>query len=124
MRGIPERNKQDFYYALYKGKEDVLNSNGVRKGTKIVYYDAVKTRGAFSTAKGASAIELFGTDLEYTQVLITEDMTCPANEHSVLWVDSKPFDNDGNSVPYTHIVTRRAKGIDYIAYAIKKVDVV
>lgn len=121
MRGIPERNKQTIAYALYQSKQPKLNDKGQRIGQEIIYSDPVAIRVSISVAKGTSSAELFGTDLDYTKTIITEDMECPIDEQSVLWIDELP--QEDGSVPYNYVVVRVGKGIDYISYAVKKVNV-
>jgi hypothetical protein len=65
---------------------------------------------------------MFGNLESYDKVLVTDDMSCPIDENTVLFVDSKPGYNQG--VPtYDYTVRRVAKSLNSISYAISKVKV-
>lgn len=123
---LVERNKTTVYYRLYQGMELVVDEQGYETGEKVVAYDdPVAIRVNVSPATGHSSIEQFGTLEGYDKVIVTEDMTCPIDEHSVLYVDSEPVtDEEGNVTnAYDYIVKRVARSLNLISYAIAKVDV-
>lgn len=119
MAGIPERNKKTFTYALYVTSEPILDKYGHVTGQKKpIYGEPVVAKASISPSKGASSIEMFGTDIEYNRTIITDDMNCPIDEHSIIWLKNNP-----NTQPHDYIVTAVAEGLESISYAIKKVDV-
>ena len=51
-------------------------------------------------------------------MMITDDMDCPIDERSILWIDSLD-----TSQPHDYIVRKVAKGLNSIMYAVRKVNV-
>ena len=69
-------------------------------------------------------------DLQYSKTLVTCNMDCPIDEESVLWVGKDPYVSQvsGSSTisvltPYNYTVTRVAKGLNSIVYALQQVNV-
>lgn len=58
----------------------------------------------------------------YDKVLITDDMSCPIDENTVLFVDSKPGYRQGKPA-FDYTVKRVAKSLNTISYAVSKVKV-
>lgn len=113
------RNRQTLYYALYTGKTAVLDSSGSETGEYIVTYGTpISIRASVSPASGYAQFEQFGTDLSYDKVVITDDMSCPIDENTVLYVDKVP---ETVNPTYDYVVKRVAKSLNCIAYAISKV---
>lgn len=117
MRGMV-RNKRVFWYALYNGITDVTDSGGYMTGEKVISYtEPVEAEANISRATGISFTEEFGTEADYDKVIVTFDMDCPIDEHSVLWVDTEP----GVGVSPDYIVKRVSKSLNSISIAIAKV---
>lgn len=122
MRDL-KRNQQAFYYALYQGKENVVDSNGNKTGEKsITYGTPVKMYANISPANGTASVNIFGKDLQYTKSIVTCKMDCPITETSVLWIDKEPYDEQQNLLPYDYTVTQIARGLDNIVYAVSKAE--
>jgi hypothetical protein len=119
-----KRNLSTIHYCLYERSEPILDDDGNETGEdKITYSEPVEFECSVSAATGYSATEMFGNLENYDKTLITDDMQCPIDEHSVLFVDKEPeFDTDGRPL-YDYIVRRVAKSINNISFAIRKVDV-
>ena len=119
-----KRNLSTIHYCLYDKSEPILDEDGNETGEdKITYSEPVEFECSVSAATGYSATEMFGNLENYDKTLITDDMECPIDEHSVLFVDKEPeFDTDGRPL-YDYIVRRVAKSINNISFAIRKVDV-
>lgn len=119
-----KRNLSTIHYCLYERSEPILDNDGNETGEdKITYSEPVEFECSVSAATGYSATEMFGNLENYDKTLITDDMECPIDEHSVLFVDKEPeFDTDGRPL-YDYIVRRVAKSINNISFAIRKVDV-
>ena len=119
-----KRNLSTIHYCLYERSEPILDNDGNETGEdKITYSEPVEFECSVSAATGYSATEMFGNLENYDKTLITDDMQCPIDEHSVLFVDKEPeFDTDGRPL-YDYIVRRVAKSINNISFAIRKVDV-
>ena len=119
-----KRNLSTIHYCLYERSEPILDDDGNETGEdRITYSEPVEFECSVSAATGYSATEMFGNLENYDKTLITDDMECPIDEHSVLFVDKEPeFDTDGRPL-YDYIVRRVAKSINNISFAIRKVDV-
>lgn len=116
------RNKQLIYYRLFVRKGIVTDSEGYESGEDdLVYSDPHSLRCSVSHATGNSHAELFGTLDNYDKVIITEDTDCPIDENTILVVDH--VDRVGEPSFHDFIVRRVAKSLNFIAYAISRVDV-
>ena len=112
-------NQQRIEYALYTGMTDIY-SDGKKTGEKQKTYSApVETWIYVSPAKGEAIVEPFGTNDEYTNVMSTFDTNCPIKEDTRLWIGI----TSQNSTPHNYMVTKVARGLNSILYAIKKVSV-
>lgn len=119
---LQKRNLQSIYYCLFEGKNPVLDDDGYETGEFTNGYSTVKMlKCSVSTASGQVQSETFGSLEGYDKVIITDDMQCPIDEHTILFVDKMPINNDSDG--YDYIVKRVAKSLNHIAYAVKKVDV-
>ena len=68
-------------------------------------------------------VEQFGNFISYDKVIVTDDLTCPIDENTVLFIDKSPeYDDDGNPL-YDYIVKRVARSLNSISYAVSKVTV-
>lgn len=113
---LMRRNKEVFYYCLYKGSEPNIDEYGNETGESIPQYEEpVLKRASISEASGETTNEMFGVNVDYDKVIITEDCTCPIDELSVLYVDKEP---DGNP---DYVVKRVSPSFNFISYAIKRV---
>ena len=100
---LMKRNQTVIYYCLYKGKEPLLDEDRNETSEyRVLYERPVK--------------------LSYDKVMITDDMNCPIDENTVLFIDSKPGYRQGKPA-YDYTVKRVAKSLNTIAYAVSKVKV-
>lgn len=112
------RNKQTVYYALYSGKVAIEDENGNETGEYAIAYDGpVKLLANVSAARGTAEQEMFGIGVNYTKTIIVDDVNCPIDEHSVLWIDK------ATSEPHNYVVERVARSLNSVVYAVRKVDV-
>lgn len=117
------RNSIGFYYAVYQGSTPVLvkdeYGNEIETGEYEVSYDEPEyARGNISPAKGAVAVEVFGSTEGYDRVLVVDDPDTPIDEYTVLWVDT-----DDTDEPYDYIVRKVARSLNSASIAISKVNV-
>ncbi len=106
------------FYATFESSEEQMDEWGNYTGEfKQNYSLPTEMKANISPAKGSTSVEMFGDALNYSKSVITADMDCPIDEHSILWVD-----NLDTTQPHDYVVVRVAKSLNYIAYAIKKVD--
>lgn len=113
-----KRNLQTVYYSLYEEVEEIQDDEGYYTGEKSVSRSTpVAIEVSLSPAAGDTTTALFGNLEQYDKVMTTDDLTCPITKDTVLWVETSP-DNS-----YDYIVRRVSKSLNYISYAIAKVDV-
>ena len=119
-----ERNKRTFYYALYSHKEHGHDEYGNEKGEPIVVYKSpVQMKANVSPASGGSQIEQFGNSIQYDKVIVTDDLSCPIDENTVLCVDAPPsYDKDSNLL-FDYVVKKIAKSLNSMSIALSKVVV-
>ena len=118
------RNKSPFWYLLYDGKVPAKDEYGNETGEEtVVYKPAVSFRANVSAATGASQVEQFGNLAGYDKVIVTDDMACPVDENTVLFLDKEPvYDEDGKPL-YDYMVRRVAKSLNSVSIAVTKVSV-
>lgn len=121
---LAERYKSRFWYLLYDGKESIRDEDGNETGeTRPLYKEAIPMRANVSAAAGSAQIEQFGSLQNYDKVILTDDIKCPIDETTVLFIDKDPeYDKDG-APRYDYIVKRVAKSRNLISIAVSKVDV-
>ena len=121
---IMERNKRRFWYLLFDQTEVVADEYGNETDPVAVYKDAAEMRANVSAATGASQVEQFGSLTGYDKVIVTDDMTCPIDENSVLFLDKRPEYGEEDGQPlYDYMVRRVAKSLNSISIAVTKVSV-
>lgn len=119
-----ERNKVPFWYLLYDRKVPIKDEYGNETGEyRVLYKPAVQQEENVSAATGTAQVEQFGNFISYDKVIVTDDLSCPIDENTVLFLDKEPeYDADG--VPlYDYTVKRVAKSLNSISYAVSKVTV-
>lgn len=118
------RNKRKFFYALFREKVAIKDEYGNDSGEyQVIYETPVEMNANVSAATGEAQVEQFGNSLLYDKVIISDDTSCPIDEHSVLCIDIPPsYDNDGNLI-YDYIVKKVAKSLNTVSFAVSKVEV-
>lgn len=90
MRNL-RANKRVLYYAQYASETEAVDTDGNFTGDVVISYThPVEFRCNISPAKGASAIGMFGINHDYSKTVSTDDLACPINESSVLWLELPP----------------------------------
>ena len=120
-----KRNKRKMWYALYLDRKEI-EKNGRKTGTyKVIYSPPQPIEANVSAARGTADVEMFGTDLKYDKAFVTDDVKCPIDENSVMWIDTEPLiDANGDTkTPWDYVIVRVAKSINSKAYAAQKVSV-
>jgi hypothetical protein len=140
-----ERNKVKFWYCTVQKvngeavKREIVDENGNATGEYIVMYNnPVAIKANISPATGQSNAEQIGNLENYDKVIVTDDLDCPIDENSVLFIDKEPEYKDAEyneataitvtgatvKVPvYDYIVRRVAKSLNSISIAVSKVKV-
>ena len=126
MRSL-DRNKQKIYYSLYLGKTPILDEYGNQTGEyETSYATPVALDINVSAARGTSDVEQFGINLNYSKSMVTNDLNCPIDETTRLWVGKDAFETveEVTTVtPHNYVVVSVARSINSITYAIKEVSV-
>jgi hypothetical protein len=119
-----ERNKVSFWYLLFDRKVAITDDEGNESGEHTVLYkDAVQMKANVSAATGAAQVEQFGNFISYDKVIVIDDLSCPIDENSVLFIDKEPeYAEDGTPL-YDYLVKRVAKSLNSISIAVSKVTV-
>lgn len=138
------RNKRPFYYCLYSSQSAQYDEYGNETGEpRIIYGDAVQMYANISQATGQSNTEQFGNLESYDKVIVSDDLNCPIDENSVLFIDKAPEYGEGVIIGYKesqtvlgdptpiiykpplfdYIVVRVAKSLNSVSIAVRKVKV-
>ena len=84
-----KRNLRSVWYQLYQGQTAQTDSDGFETGEiASSYSDPILLICSVSPASGNVLAETFGTLENYDKIIITDDLSCPIDEHSVLYVDT------------------------------------
>lgn len=76
-----------------------------------------------TAAYGQKHVEPYGVDLKYSRTIATDDMNCPIDEYTVLFIDKEP-EFDVNGLPlYDFFVKRVSKSLNSIQIAIERANV-
>ena len=141
-----KRNMTPFWYCLYESSEDQYDEYGnLLPEPLVTYAEPVQMMANISAATGQAQTEMFGGLDSYDKVIVTADMGCPIDEHTVLFIDKEPeytpvttyeyvqgesASQDDELVEVTHLlpkydylVKRVAKSLNSISIAVRKVDV-
>lgn len=120
---LMKRNLTPVHYCLYSERVPLKDDDGYETGEyKVGYGEAVQLMCSVSPAMGYAQAEMFGNLESYDKVLITDDMTCPIDENTVLFIDKEPEFEDGKP-KYDYTVRRVAKSLNAISVAVSKVKV-
>ena len=112
------RNQTLIKYATFKERAEEKDANGYRTGQfENTYNEKVSMYAYVSAARGETQLDMFGVNANYTKTLIVDDINCPIDEKTILWVDNL------TAAAHDYIVVQKAKSLNSISYAIRKVEV-
>lgn len=115
MRNL-RRNESTIYYALYNGETEAVDADGLYTGVVVpTYAEPVAIRASVSAARGTADLDLFGVNVSYTKAVIVDNISCPIDEHTRLWIGTAP------TSPHNYEVVAVAKSLNHITYAVKQV---
>lgn len=116
------RNKQTFYYSLYVSKTELVDEYGNKSGEyDIQYTTPTECKANISPAQGETETRQFGNDVKYDKVIVLENSRIEIDEHSILWIDRLP--NEENTIPHDYVVRGIARSLNSVSLAVEKVDV-
>lgn len=121
-----KRNLRKVYYAMYTGKTAVTDTDGNYTGEYEltysepveIYANIAQARNSVFRVQDSVAREMFGNELTYTKTMIIDDVNCPINEQTVLYIDVVPAEG----VEPDYVVEGIEKSLNYISYSIRKVN--
>ena len=115
-----KRNQREIYYATLIKGEPITDEWGNNETGEynMVYSDPTPIRINVSAAQGRLETRQFGQMENYDRTLITDDMNCPIDESSILWID-----NLDTTKAHDYVVTKVARSLNVIQYAVRKVNV-
>lgn len=117
-----ERNKKEFYYALYRDKVAIVDEYGNETGEyRIIYGEPIKTSGNISVAKGEAQTEIFGISTDFDRVIVIDDVKSPIKVTSIIFIGIMPnMSSDGN-YNNNYIVKAVAESLNSVSIAISEV---
>ena len=121
-----KRNLRKVYYAQNLGKTAVTDTDGNYTGEYEltysepveIYVNIAQARNSVFRVQDSVTREMFGNELTYTKTMIIDDVNCPINEQTVLYIDVVPA--EGAEPDY--VVEGIEKSLNYISYSIRKVN--
>ena len=88
MRDL-KRNQRSFYYSTVTGTEPILDEYGNDTlETRTTYSAPLVSKGNISANIGEDAVEIFGTQTEYSRTVSMA--TCLLKEGDKVWFDVEP----------------------------------
>ena len=128
------RNKVAFHYALYEGRESIVDEYGNVTGEySVKHTNPIKGFANISAAKGETQTMQFGESEAYDKVIVVDNELAHIDEYTVLWVDTEPQLNEDGSLatgsngevvtPHDYVVKKVAKSLNNVSIAISKVNV-
>lgn len=88
MRDL-KRNQRMFYYATVTGTESIVDEYGNDTlETRTTYSAPFVLKANISANTGVDAVEIFGTQTEYTRVVSM--VNCPLKEGDKVWLNVEP----------------------------------
>lgn len=116
------RNLRTVWYQLYMGDEVTRDADGLIEGTTVSYGDPVAMEVSIAPIEGTTVAQAFGYDEQYDRVFLVDDMSCPINEETVMFIDTEPQYEDGALVnSYDYVVKKVAPNLNHIKYFCKRV---
>ena len=111
------RNERAFYYALYLGETKQYDEDGNYTGEVAVSYsEPTRAKMNISPSLGRSELESFGITSGYTHTIVTDDMSCPIDEYTIIWYGIPTTEN------HNYVVVRKAVALNHIIYALQEVS--
>lgn len=134
-----KRNKRTLYYATLLSQTEIMDDYGNPSGTWLNVYSApIQMTANISAARGEAQTDAFGINAAYDKTIITENVQCPIDETSVVWIDKTPSgyygvssygvtlygvlsNYDSTNPKHDYVVVRVAKSLNSVTYAVRKV---
>lgn len=114
------RNKQPVWYALRTGNTEIIDANGFRTGQyQLTYAEPVKTMMNIRWNDGSVRLEGFGINDSARRRMVTDDMNCPIDIDTILWIGIEPT----NGVAHNYVVAGSPqKSLTQIVYIVEEAN--
>ena len=116
MRDL-KRNKREMWYALPVGSQPILDEYGNDTlEVEMLYTTPLLLLANVSASIGQAAVEVFGSQTEYTRTVSLSGQSCPLVENSLVWFGVTPEQGGHN-----YIVARVADSKNGFLVALREV---
>ena len=116
-----KRNKQPLYLYKYLGTTTILDDNGNKTGEyRIMYANPIRVDINISPASGVSELQVFGSDVSYNYIAVTDGVDNVFTESDVI-SRSNMIDSDG-MFGYDYIIRRVAQSLNFVSLALFQVN--
>lgn len=116
-----KRNKQPLYLYKYLETATILDDNGNKTGEyRIVYANPIRVDINISPASGVSELQVFGSDVSYNYIAVTDGVDNVFTESDVI-SRSNMIDSDG-MFGYDYIIRRVAQSLNFVSLALFQVN--
>jgi hypothetical protein len=119
------RNETTAYYATLKSKTEITDDYGNKTGQYTLTYNApVKWSANIRWDIGAVEIEGFGLNASGERRIVTDDLNCPIDIDTVLWIGKTPDANGyAGTVKPNYVVSGvPRRSLNQIAYMVQEVN--
>lgn len=119
------RNKTTAYYALLKSKTEQTDDYGNKTGQYTLTYETpVQFSANIRWDSGAVELEGFGLNASGTRRIVTDDLSCPIDIDTVLWIGKTPDKNGyAGTVKPNYVVSGvPERSLNHVAYTISEVN--
>lgn len=118
-----EKNKQTIYYRTFNAITEIGDSTAytetIVSREKTIAYNPYQTmKASISPASGNVTLEGNGIVKDYTHIMITDNMACPINVDTLVWVNRTPT---STSLDADFRITRVSKSLNHITYQLREI---
>lgn len=114
------RNRRAIAYKNYLRTEYEEDTLGRKTGHRVVVYSDVATvYGTVSAPTGSTSLQMFGTDENYSKVIVLDKPDIQITENSVFWIDKQYVEGEAHD----YIVRRVVRNRNFLFIGLRKVDV-
>jgi hypothetical protein len=113
-----ERNKTKVYYANVIGRVPIMEDGYNTGQYELAYSEPEEIKAYVTSGTGNTNTELFGLNITYDKVMITENINLDIKESSIFWID-----NTDVTESHDYIVSSIRKSLNSMSVALRKVKV-
>ena len=120
-----DRNKTTAYYALLKSKTEQTDDYGNKTGQYTLTYNTpVQFSANIRWDSGGVELDGFGLNASGTRRIVTDDLSCPIDIDTVLWIGKTPDTNgySGTVKPNYVVSGVPERSLNHVAYTISEVN--